>query len=338
MTAFDGIIIIGAGGIVQHAHLPAYSKYGLPVKGIYDQDAAKAEKLADIFRIPALYKNLDETILAVTPLTIVDIALPASAFLGVLEQLPDGSTVLLQKPMGENLEQATAILNCCRRKQLNAAVNFQLRYAPYILEAKKILSTGKLGTITEVDININVLTPWELWHFLYDLPRMDILYHSIHYVDLVRHLFGQPAALIARTHKHPGMPRLASVKSLIQLDYGPELRANILTNHSHKFGSRHQHAWIRIEGTEGALFIQPGLLLDYPNGGSDKCEYIITDAAGNGEWQEIPLNGSWFPDAFAGSMQELIRTLTEPGYSADNRAEDAYQTMVLVEKAYENQG
>lgn len=333
-TAFDGIIMIGAGGIVQQAHLPAYKKYNLPVKGIFDQDLEKAGTVAANFNIPNVYTSLAAAIAEMNPATITDLALPASAFLPVLEQLPAGTSVLMQKPMGDNLDQAKAILHICQEKPLSAAVNFQLRYAPYILEAKKLLASGAIGTVTEVDININVLTPWERWNFLFDLPRMDILYHSIHYVDLVRHLFGEPAAIYARTHQHPDMTRLASVKSLIQLEYGPFLRANIITNHGHKFGSRHQHAWIRIEGTRGAIFIQPGLLLDYPEGREDKFEYITLDENGNGDWQSVKLNGSWFPDAFAGSMNELMRSLNEPGYKADNSVEDAIKTMEWVEKAY----
>src|SRR6266403_1658002 len=40
------IIVIGAGGIVRAAHLPAYEKAGFPVIGLMDQDVAKAAELA----------------------------------------------------------------------------------------------------------------------------------------------------------------------------------------------------------------------------------------------------------------------------------------------------
>ena len=32
------IAIVGAGGIVQYAHLPAYRKAGFPVVGLFDRD------------------------------------------------------------------------------------------------------------------------------------------------------------------------------------------------------------------------------------------------------------------------------------------------------------
>ena len=47
----------------------------------------------------------------------------------VLEALPDGVPVLIQKPMGLNLDKAKLIKEICHRKELQAAVNFQLRFS-----------------------------------------------------------------------------------------------------------------------------------------------------------------------------------------------------------------
>ena len=114
-------------------------------------------------------------------------ALPASAILSVLHAIPDGSGVLIQKPMGENLDQAMAILSLCRKKKLTAGINFQLRQAPYITMAKEMMDQGLIGKLHDIDIRLNVDTPWHLWDFMFDLPRMEILYHSIHYIDLIRY-------------------------------------------------------------------------------------------------------------------------------------------------------
>ena len=45
------IVIIGAGGIVSDAHLPAYKKAGFDVLGIFDPQSDKAEKCAKDFSI-----------------------------------------------------------------------------------------------------------------------------------------------------------------------------------------------------------------------------------------------------------------------------------------------
>ena len=46
------VYIIGAGGIVNDAHLPAYCLAGYDVKGIYDLDPGKAAATAHRFEIP----------------------------------------------------------------------------------------------------------------------------------------------------------------------------------------------------------------------------------------------------------------------------------------------
>ena len=51
--------------------------------------------------------------------------------------------------------------------------------------------------------------PWHLWDFLAKSSRVEILYHSIHYIDLVRNLLGNPRSVYAKTTKHPSMPQLA---------------------------------------------------------------------------------------------------------------------------------
>lgn len=332
------IIIIGAGGIVQDAHLPAYKKAGYTVAGIYDRDIIKAKKVTADFGLPAVYTDLKQAIAAAGPSSIFDIAVPASATLSILEKIPAGSAVLLQKPMGETLEGAKQILNLCKEKKLIAGINFQLRYAPIIRKAQELISSGQIGSLCDIEININVLTPWQLWDFLFTLPRMEILYHSIHYLDLVRQLAGEPTSIFARTIKHPDMQQLASVKSMIYMDYGEQLRATILTNHCHKFGPRHQHSYIRIEGTRGAIYIRLGLLMDYPKGVPDQFEYIILDEKGEGQWKSVTINGSWFPDAFAGSMGEMIKAVTNKKYKPHNSLEDGLKTMRWVEKAYKFNG
>ena len=39
------IVLVGAGGIMRNAHLPAYRKGGLPVVAIVDRESARAQEL-----------------------------------------------------------------------------------------------------------------------------------------------------------------------------------------------------------------------------------------------------------------------------------------------------
>ncbi len=329
------IAIIGAGGIVKDAHLPAYRKAGFEVRALYDLDYPKAAKLAGDFGIPTVCKELSELIAeAEAHACVYDMALPASAILSVLPHLPDGSGVLIQKPMGENLEQARAILDLCRKKKLTAGINFQLRHVPYITMAKEIIDRGQIGDLHDVDVRMNVFTPWHLWDFLYNLPRVEILYHSIHYIDMIRYFLGEPRRVLAKTTKHPKVKTLASTRSAIILDYGDLIRANINTNHGHEFGLKHQESYFKFEGTEGAIKIRVGVNLNYPQGMPDKFEFISLQ---NDEgWREVPIAGSWFPDAFIGPMAGLMQKVENPDCEFVNAVEDAVRTMEVVEMCYQS--
>ncbi len=328
------ICIIGAGGIVNDAHLPAYKIAGYNVAGIFDLNKEKATSLASKFSIPKVYNSIDEVIVDSDELTVFDIALPATAIINVLKQLPDKTAVLIQKPMGNNYAEAKQILELTKQKQMIAAVNFQLRYAPLIEAARKIINDENFGEICDIEFHVNVHTPWNLWTFMQGMPRLEILYHSIHYVDLIRNFLGNPNSVYAKTVKHPSMKELASVRTNIIMDYGDMVRANIFTNHCHQFGYRNQQSYIKFEGTKGAIKINLGVLIDYPRGIPDKFEYIFMKEDEPCEWKTVEVNGGWFPHAFIGSMAEVMKAVDGVIEKPDNSVDDCIDTMACVEAAY----
>ncbi len=328
------INIIGAGGIVNTAHLPAYKIAGYKVVGITDIDVVKAQLTATNFNIKNVYASVAKMVATANENTIYDIAVPANEIINILHKLPNNAAVLIQKPMGENLEAAKKIVEICKTKNLRAAINFQLRYAPFIVEAKKMIANNLLGDIVDVEINVNVFTPWHLWDFLFTANRVEMLYHSIHYIDLVRTVLGNPKSVYAKTTKHSAMKKLASVKSNIIMDYGDYKSANILTNHCHDFGKQKQQSYIKIEGTKGAIKINFGALIEYPNGIEDKFEFVILEEGKEPIWQEKNIKGSWFPHAFIGSMEQVMLASEGKIAKPDNSVEDCIHTMACVEAAY----
>ncbi|WP_207492327.1 Gfo/Idh/MocA family protein [Aridibaculum aurantiacum] len=328
------IYIIGAGGIVNEAHLPAYKLAGFTVAGIYDINVEKAKATADKHGISKVFSSLQEMIAHASSDTVYDVALPGSALVEVLEQLPHGAAVLMQKPMGNDLAEAKRILAITREKKMIAAVNFQLRYAPFINAARDMIVQGLIGELVDIEVNENVYTPWHKWDFLFSLPRVEILYHSIHFVDVIRSFMGNPTSVYAKTIKHPLMNELASVRSNIILDYGDRIRANILTNHTHQFGLHNQQSYIMFEGTRGAIKIRMGLLMAYPEGVPDVFEYVLLEEGSEPVWKTLEIDGKWFPHAFIGSMAQVILAAEGTIQQPCNSVEDCIYTMACVEAAY----
>jgi predicted dehydrogenase len=321
------IVILGAGGIVRAAHLPAYRALELPVAGVFDVRAEAARSTADAFAIETVFPTLAAA--AALPGTIFDLAVPGDQILGILEQLPRGAAVLIQKPMGPDLATAEAIRACCRDRRLTAAVNFQLRFSPNVLALRDLLARGALGAIVDVEVRIVIDQPWHLWSFLDAAPRLEVPYHSIHYLDAIRWLAGEPSGVHCRVVRHPSLPRLADTRSSIILDYGDRVRCSLTLNHTHRAGPRHRSSQMTIEGVQGAARLTWGVNLAYPAGPPDTMAIAC-----DGDWTDVPLRGSWFTSAFEGPMSNLQRVVAGDDRALVSPVDDAIRTMAVVEACY----
>jgi len=82
--ALRPIVILGAGGIVRAAHLPAYAKAGFPVIAIADSATGKAAELASEKNIPHAFDSIAEAVRFAPADAIFDIAVPATQIMTIL--------------------------------------------------------------------------------------------------------------------------------------------------------------------------------------------------------------------------------------------------------------
>jgi predicted dehydrogenase len=324
------IVIIGAGGIVRTAHLPVYRRLGFPVAGLYDVNAAASRQTAQLFGVPTVFDSIAEA--TAVPDAVFDVAVPGSQIAGVLREVPRGAAVLIQKPLGEHLAAATEICRICQDRGLIAAMNFQLRFSPNVIALRDLLAHDALGDIVDIEVRLVVRQPWHLWSFLEGAPRLEILYHSIHYLDTIRALAGEPRGVYCRAVAHPAMPQFRDTRSSIILDYGDAIRCSLLLNHTHRHDASHRASFLKVEGTRGAAQLTMGVNIDYPDGVPDTLEVALGGAA----WTSIALRGSWFIEAFEGPMSNLQRYVAGEDRSLISPVEDALRTMALVEACYQS--
>jgi predicted dehydrogenase len=322
------VVIIGAGSIVRTAHLPAYQRLGLPIAGIFDIRPDAAQETARAFALPCVFATLDQAVARGD--AVFDVAVPGDQIVPVVSRLPEGAPVLIQKPMGENLDAARLILQTCRDRRLVAAINFQLRFSPNMLVLTSLVRDGRLGAVTDIEVRIVDRQPWAQWSFLRGAPRLEVLYHSIHYLDAIRALAGEPHGVYCRAVAHPALTEFRDTRSSIILDYGDRLRCSLALNHTHGVNGRHRASMFKVEGTTGAAVLTMGVNLDYPSGPPDRLEV----AFGGGPWEDVSLRGSWFTEAFEGPMSNLQRFVAGEDPALVSPVEDAIKTMALVEACY----
>ena len=326
------IILVGAGAIVRSAHMPAYRRLGLPIAGVFDIRRDTAVETARLFDVARVFTTLAEA--SATSDAVFDLAVPGSQIVDVLRCLPAGAPVLIQKPMGDSLEGARRILAVCRERQLVAALNFQLRFSPNVLATRDLLERGAIGDVTDIEVRVIDRQPWEQWSFLKGAPRLEVLYHSIHYLDVIRSIAGEPRGVHCLALPHPRFGDFADTRSTILLDYGPRVRCSLTMNHLHAHDATHRESMMKIEGTSGAALLTMGVNLDYPVGSPDRLETSL----GGGAWTATLLRGSWFTEAFEGPMSNLQRFVAGEDPSLVSPVDDAIKTMALVEACYQSAG
>jgi predicted dehydrogenase len=328
------IVVIGAGAIVENAHLPAYRRLGLEVAGFHDVNLERARTLAATWPGAQVFDTLAAAAGRADPsgaAAVFDVAVPARAVADVVAALPPRSAVLIQKPLGESLDEARRIVSLCRDRRLTAALNFQLRFSPNMIALKALLDGGHFGELADVEVRVVTHTPWEQWTFLRGIPRLEILYHSVHYLDLLRHLLGEPRGVFSRATCNPALPDHADAASATILDYGRACRVAVGAFHAHAPLPTHAMSQIRVEGTGGAAVARMGVNLAYPKGEPDTLEVWTRGAE---RFDAVPLRGSWFTEAFEGPMSNLQRFVAGEDAHLVSPVDDAIRTMAVVEACY----
>jgi predicted dehydrogenase len=326
------IVIIGAGGIVKQAHLPAYTKARYKILGIYDPLESKSKECANEFKIEKVYQNIDDAFAEDD--VVFDIAVPPAVLLKIVKKIPPNAICQLQKPLGTSLREARQIKKIIQEKNIVACVNLQLKFSPMMLALKDAIQKQMIGEIADIEVNLSIATPWQLWPFMEQLSNIEVPLHSIHYLDWIISLLGQPKSVYCRSVKHPKFPRMKDSRSSIILDY-ENTRCCLSLNHTHdvqSHGMKHSHAYARVEGARGAAFVKFGLLLDYPKGEPEEIE-ISTEGV---SWTKVDNVGSWFPDAFVNTMSSLQRYSSGEDMSLPHSVENSFITMAVVEACIES--
>lgn len=304
-----GIGVIGCGGIVNYAHLPAYRQAGFRVLSCFDRDPDAAERTAREHGIPRVNGSIDE-LLADPEIEIVDIAItPWDQANVAARAIAAGKHLLCQKPLADRYAGAVRIVNLARDAGIKLAVNQQMRWDAGIAVSRQLLEQGALGIPADARIEVSIRTPWQMWPWIASSERLEIIYHSIHYQDAMRYLFGDPESVTSFHDRWPGQPETGETRTLTVFHYLDDRRVTIDVNH-HNW-SDDAYARFRFLGTEGIISGTLGLLYDYPTGRVDSLAYAPRREPLT--WHKADLSTWWIPDAFAGPMASLMTAIQSGG-------------------------
>jgi predicted dehydrogenase len=322
--------ICGAGGIVDGAHLPAYKKAGLEVVAIFDTENAKAKDVAARHGIPKVYATLAE-LLADPQVEIVDIAVPAGAQPEIFAQVAAAKKhILAQKPFATTVAAGELMVAQAKDAGIVAAVNQQLRFEEGVAAAHKMVELGWIGTVSNFSINVNLMTPWELWPWAKDLERLEVMLHSIHYHDLIRWFLGDSKTVFCAAGRTAGQFPIGETRTISTALYPSGVTSVVHANHVNRGGDN--YAEYRIDGDKGSIRGTLGLLYDYPAGRVDTIE-INSSVIPTDGWLPYPVTTRWFPDAFIGTMGSVMEAISTGAPLRSSVAENV-GTLKMVEALY----
>jgi len=326
---------VGAGFIMRDIQLVAYRNAGFQVVAIASNDPAEARATAQLRGVPKVYDTARE-LLADDSIEVLDIAVPPEVQPGIVRAALEHQNIrgiLAQKPLARNFRQAQEVVLECERAGVRLAVNQNMRYDQSIRALKTVLRRGYLGEPVLATIDMRAIPHWQPW--ARDYNQVTILFMSIHHLDSFRFLFGDPESVYASARPDPRttFPHQDGVVLYI-LEYPNGLRAaawdDVWTGPAREGAADDIYIKWRVEGTAGmarGTIGWPG----YPARVPSTIDFTTLQQPGcwiSPRWPQV-----WFPDAFEGTMGELLSSLAE-GRESVISGRDNLNTIALVEACY----
>ena len=326
--------VLGSGFIVNDCHLVSYRRAGFNPVAIASRTPANAAAVAARHGIATVYDTYEQ-LLDDPTVEVLDIAVPPQNQFDLIAAACRRGTVkgiLAQKPLGLDHAQAGRAVELCEAAGIVLAVNQNMRYDPSVRAAKSLLDGGTLGppVLATIDMRaIPHLMPWQQ-----ELGWVTLRIMSIHHLDCLRYWFGDPERIFCSTRPDPRtpFPHTDGICTYV-LEYADGLRCvgidDIWTGPAREGCPSDISIRWRIEGLDGLATGEIGWCRD-PYTSPSTVRYARRGDAG---FTAPPLPGSWFPDAFAGTMGQLLTALATGDPPAIG-GRDNLRTMALVDAAY----
>ena len=324
---------IGAGMIMAECHLAAYQAAGFKVAAIASRTPAKAAAVAARWGIPKVHQTPDDLI-ADPAIEVLDIAYPPDQqpelIRAALKQ-PHIKAILAQKPLALTLADAIELRDAAAKAGKVLSVNQNMRYDQSMRVLKQLLDRGDLGEVVFAQIDMHAIPHWQ--GFLAGYDRLTLANMSVHHLDVLRFLFGEPTEITTQTRKDPRTQfEHTDGITVSTLRFGSGVLAvsleDVWSGPRAEGYQNDQHITFRVDGTLG---VAKGTI-GWPNGAASTLTYASQKTTG-GAWVTPTWDTMWFPHAFIGVMEQLqhaVKTGTAPALSvADN-----VKTVALIEAGY----
>lgn len=144
-----GAAVIGT-GFIGPVHVEAIRRLGHRVVGVLGSTPDKSRAAAEAMAIPRGYADLDE-LLADSLVDVVHVASPnRDHFHQTKRVLEAGKHVVCEKPLAMTTAETAELVTLADRAGVVAAVNYNVRFYPLVLDMRARVKAGELGDVFHV--------------------------------------------------------------------------------------------------------------------------------------------------------------------------------------------
>jgi UDP-N-acetyl-2-amino-2-deoxyglucuronate dehydrogenase len=195
--------LIGAGGISETHARAATQIEGVRIVAVHGANDTKAATLAAAYGADAC-RTLEE--LLARPMDFVIIGSPSGVHAGqAIAAVRRGVHVLVEKPLDTKAARIDELIAEADRARATIGVCFQDRLTPDLVEMKRAIDAGEIGTPVSISGRVTWYRPPEYygssrWRGTWTLDGGGVLMNqAIHTIDSLLWMFGPVARVIGRT-------------------------------------------------------------------------------------------------------------------------------------------
>lgn len=301
-----GICVVGLGWMGR-VHSEAIASLGEEAAlFVCSRDANKAQDFAQRYGAIAWFTDYD-LLLTDDRIQVVDICLPHHLHLPyALKAFEAGKSVLVEKPMALNLDEAQRMAQAARQHRKLLAVAENMRTYPHCAEGQRLINEGAIGEPFFVQIN----------HFAHYVPRGwrqllatagggSLIDVGHHYVDLAVMLGGRVKTVYAHTHRKTVTEIEGEDTALLHLTYESGATGHLVTSFGMP-GAPVEPMFV-VAGTEGSLYYEHkgrGLILHRKG---KEPQILLPAGVPESDWEEtIRLGVRAFVKGFREGKEEPL--------------------------------
>ncbi len=210
ITTMDPIKIAVVGcGYFSHFHFDAWSRIdGVQVVACSDTDIGRGNSASAQHKIDQVFTD-HRVMLEACDIDAVDIVTRPAFHLPIASDVAaKGVSIICQKPFGQTIDEAKAIIDVAARARVRLMVHDNFRFQPWYREIKKLLDAGTIGnrlhTISQRIRNGDghgADAYLGRQPYFQTMPRFLIHEAGIHTIDTMRYLGGEVKRVWCMTRK-----------------------------------------------------------------------------------------------------------------------------------------